>query len=346
MKYLLLLVTFLNLFAHPINLTKMDFNLTNKIFHLRFISFNMEKSLHKTYNDEKEIKNDASMIFKYTKQHLKIYSNDKQCLLIPQKIIVSNEIIIDEFLKVQCPEYNKFKIFFDMFFREDPTQTGILKIYNSEKEYVVNFDVNNFQKEVEITKKVSFYEFLKMGIIHILEGIDHITFLLMLLLPAIKYNYKMKNSLKDILIIATAFTISHSVSLILSAFEIVTPPPKLIEILIAVTIFLTALNNLFHFVNYKKEWLIAFLFGFIHGFAFSEALRGLNVNLSNFIKMVVGFNLGVEIGQFIVIVTVLPLLYFGIKKISGIYQVFSIFGAFLAVLWFIDRVFALNFMPF
>jgi hypothetical protein len=233
-----------------------------------------------------------------------------------------------------------------MFFREDNTQMGLLKIFTPKKEYVLSFNPKEMVAEVEINKNVSFIKFIKIGIWHILTGIDHITFLLMLILPAIMYNKKIKKAIKDVLIIATAFTVSHSTSLMLSAFGILTPPPNLIEILITVTIFLTALNNLFHFVSYNKEWLIAFLFGFVHGFAFSEAVRGLELNFKNFVKIVLGFNLGVEIGQILIIVTILPVFFIIIKKFPRFYYILSLIGAFLAFLWFIDRVTGFGFMPF
>jgi hypothetical protein len=333
------------LFAHSINITLMDFNLSNKNFHLRFISFNVEKVFNKEYANEKEIKNDASKIIAYTKKHLKIYSDSMKCKLIPEKFNVKNEIVIDEYFNVKCKNYNKLKIYFDIFFKKDNTQMGLLKIFTPKKEYVLSFKPKEMVAEVEINKNVSSIKFIKIGIWHILTGFDHIIFLLMLLLPAIMYNKKIKNAIKDVLIIATAFTVSHSTSLMLSAFGILTPPPNLIEILITVTIFLTAINNIFHFVRYEKEWFIAFLFGFIHGFAFSEAVRGLKLNFSNFVKIVLGFNLGVEIGQIIIVSIVLPMLFFILKKYNVFYKLLSFFGAVLALLWMIDRIGGFDFMP-
>ena len=329
------------LYAHPVNLTKMDFNLSDDILHLRFVSFNVEKALHKSYESEDAIRKDKDTIYKYTQKHV-VFQN---CKLIPREFHVKNEIVIDEYFKVKCDNYDSFNVKFNMFFN-DATQIGVLKIFNKKKEYVLNFNVENQQANVRVNKKVSMLSFIKLGVFHILEGIDHITFLLMLLLPAILYNKSVKKAIKDILIIATAFSVSHSISLMASAFNIITPPPRLIEIFIALTIFLTALNNLVHVVSYKKEWLIAFLFGFIHGFAFSEAVRGLEMSMSNFIKIVLGFNIGVEIGQIIIILTVLPVLFILIKKHFRFYYFFSAFGMALSLLWMIDRIFRLNFMPF
>jgi len=341
MKYLFIFFSIF-LYAHPINLTKMDFNLTNKVLHLRFVSYNIEKAYNIEYPSEDAIRADKKRIFDYTKKHL-IFKN---CHLLPKSLKVKNEIVIDEYFDVKCNEYDSFEIKFDMFIKEDNSQIGVLKIFNQKKEYVLNFNDQNQIAKVEVNKKVSFFSFVKLGIIHILEGIDHITFLLMLLLPAIFYNKTIKKAFKDILIIATAFSVSHSIALMLSAFNIFNPPPVLIEIFIAFTIFITAINNIFHFVSLKKEWIVAFLFGFIHGFAFSEALRGLEMSFKNFVKIVLGFNLGVEIGQVIVILSVMPFLFVAIKKVNKIYYILSFLGALLGILWMIDRIFELNYMPF
>ena len=146
--------------------------------------------------------------------------------------------------------------------------------------------------------------------------------------------------------IATAFTISHSITLSLSVFNIVTPPANLIEILIAFSIFLTSINNLFHYVSFKREWLLAFLFGFIHGFGFANALKELDLQSVDFAKLVFGFNLGVEIGQFLVVLVSMPFLYFLVKKYKKLYIILSIIGAILALLWMIDRITGIGFMPF
>jgi membrane-anchored protein YejM (alkaline phosphatase superfamily) len=88
---------------------------------------------------------------------------------------------------------------------------------------------------------------------------------------------------------------------------------------------------------------MAFFFGFIHGFGFANALREINVE-NNFIQVVLGFNLGVEIGQVLIILSIVPLLF--ILKSDKILKGISIIGAVMAILWIVDRTFDLNFMPF
>ncbi len=185
-----------------------------------------------------------------------------------------------------------------------------------------------------------------MGIMHILTGFDHLTFLLMLILPVITFFDSIKKSIIQIIEIATMFTISHSITLSLSAFNIVNPPERMIESLIAFTIFFTALNNIYHWVSYKKEWLLAFLFGFIHGFGFANALKEIHLNISNFAEVVFGFNIGVEIGQILVITVTLPFIYIFVRKWFKLYYILVAYGLIVSFLWMVDRIFNLNFMPF
>ena len=326
MRYLFFLFVFL--YSHPINLTKMDLN--SSILHMRFVSYNLEREFSKEYENMDEIKKDTPKIYAYTKKHLLF----KNCTLTPLKLTVKNEIVIDEYFKLSCPQYNRFDIFFDMFTDKDKTQIGVLKIGST----VLNFSAYEKKRSITLHNKSSFASFLKLGVMHILEGVDHITFLLMLLLPAVMYGRDKKESLKNILLIISAFTLSHSVSLSLSAFEILTPEPKIIEILIAVSIFFTAFNNIVHLISYQKEWLIAFFFGFIHGFAFSEALRGLDVKLENFVKIVLGFNIGVEIGQILIVLVFLPIMFFIIKRWKKAYTLLSVAGIFMSAVWMMERI--------
>ena len=342
MKILLIFLFFCLSFSHPLNLTKMDFNLSNNVYHLRFVSYNIENALKIKFDSENDIKKAADKISEYTKKHLKI----DDCKLRLKKLKVSNEIVIDEYFTVECENYSdKMKIFFDMFFKNDKTQSGVLRVIDK-NEYILNFNRKNTTNIIKIDKKTSFYNFMILGILHILYGFDHITFLITLLLPAVLYATSLKNSFKSVLIIATAFSVSHSISLMASALNIVEINAALIEMLIAVTIFLTALNNIYHIVDFKKEWLIAFLFGFIHGFAFSEAVRDLHIDFENFIKIVFGFNIGVEIGQVIIILSVGPILYYFIKKQKKIYYYLNFVSLVLSFLWFFDRMLNLNIMPF
>ncbi len=333
----LVLLSFL--YAHPVNLTKMSWDVKKNEFKLRFVSYNLNKPL----KEEVDAQNfNKTKVFNYTLKHLRIDG----CKLIPEKIKISKEIVVDEYFKTECKNKQKYKIHFDMFFDFDKTQKGVLRVIDK-NESVYTFSPAKENVEIKInSSKINFKDFIKIGIMHILTGYDHLTFLLMLMLPLILFSDKFLKSFIYIIEVATAFTISHSITLSLSVFDIINPPENLIEILIAFTIFLTALNNLTHYVSFKKEWLLAFLFGFIHGFGFANALKELNLQTTDFAKLVFGFNLGVEIGQFLVVFVTLPFLYVLIKRFKKLYFVLSVLGGIFGLLWMIDRITGLGFMPF
>jgi hypothetical protein len=145
--------------------------------------------------------------------------------------------------------------------------------------------------------------FVNLGFLHILGGIDHLLFLLCLVIPFRRF--------RPLVAIVTAFTIAHSVTLIASAFDLAPDAlwfPPLIETLIAVSIFYMALENIVG-SHEGRRWLIAFGFGLVHGFGFSFALRQtLQFAGSHLLTSLLSFNLGVELGQLLVLVLLIPVL--------------------------------------
>lgn len=348
------LLIFLSLFSfsHPLNLTKMslELNSSKPSLFMRFVAFNLEKPLSlKDPDTESILRREKEIIF-YVKKHFHI----KECVLKEPKLFVKNEIVIDLFFTPECTDsLKKLSIKFDLFFDFDKTQQGVMKIaYRDFKKEIV-FSPGREIYEVSFSKKDSFFEtflsFVREGVWHIWIGADHLLFLLMLILPSVIFHKNFKKIFLEVLKIVTAFTISHSVTLFLSMFHIVTPSQKLIESLIAFSVFLTALNNVYFFISYRKEWFVAFLFGFIHGFGFANALSELSLDKSGFLTVVSGFNLGVEIGQIIVISAVLPMLFYlskGNFYKKYIYLPLTFLTLIISFLWFVDRSFELRFMPF
>ena len=143
-------------------------------------------------------------------------------------------------------------------------------------------------------------EFIPLGIEHIWTGYDHIAFLLALIVIGL--------SLKEALKIITAFTVAHSITLLLAAMQIVSLGSRFVESVIALSICYVAVENILKKkVHYR--WLIAFGFGLIHGFGFASALQELIAGQANLLLSVLSFNAGVEIGQLTIVCTMLPLLY-------------------------------------
>jgi hypothetical protein len=160
-----------------------------------------------------------------------------------------------------------------------------------------------------------FMQFLREGIHHILIGYDHLAFLLSLLLPAALVRSGRqwhpapgpRHSLRQVLGIVTAFTLAHSITLSLAALGWITPASRWIEAAIAGSVLLAALNNVWPLVT-RRLWLAGFCFGLVHGFGFAGALSELGLPAGARLLSLLGFNLGVEIGQVAVVALVLPVL--------------------------------------
>jgi HupE / UreJ protein len=143
-------------------------------------------------------------------------------------------------------------------------------------------------------------DFVALGVEHIMTGWDHLLFLLALLLPG--------GGVLAMVKIVTAFTIAHSVTLSLATLEIVTVPDRLVESVIALSIAAVAAENLVGRPTVTRRWIVSFVFGLVHGFGFSSALRELALPTEGLILSLFGFNAGVEIGQAAVVVVGVPAL--------------------------------------
>jgi hydrogenase/urease accessory protein HupE len=149
----------------------------------------------------------------------------------------------------------------------------------------------------------TFVEFLKLGIAHILLGLDHLAFLAGLLLVT--------RSWKSILIVVTAFTAAHSLTLILATFDVLSLPSRWAEPLIAASILWVGVENILRKGEPRFRWAVAFFFGLVHGFGFANVLRdlGLGRDGQGIALPLLSFNLGVEVGQLAVAAAVVPLFW-------------------------------------
>ena len=144
--------------------------------------------------------------------------------------------------------------------------------------------------------------FVRLGFFHILDGIDHLLFLFCLVIPFRK--------LRQLLMIVTSFTVAHSITLIASAFGVAPSVlwfPPLIETLIAASIVYMALENIVGGASVHRRWIITFGFGLVHGFGFSFALHEtLQFAGSHLVTSLLAFNVGVELGQVLVLLVLVP----------------------------------------
>ena len=145
--------------------------------------------------------------------------------------------------------------------------------------------------------------FVQLGFFHILDGTDHLLFLFCLVIPF--------RRLRALVPVVTAFTVAHSLTLIASAYGMAPDAlwfPPLIETLIAMSIVYMALENIVG-ANVERRWLITFGFGLVHGFGFSFALRQtLQFAGAHLLTSLLSFNVGVELGQILVLLALIPAL--------------------------------------
>jgi hypothetical protein len=178
--------------------------------------------------------------------------------------------------------------------------------------------------------------FVWQGFVHILDGTDHLLFLLCLILP-------FRADFRALVYIVTAFTVAHSVTLIGSAYGLAPDAlwfTPLVETLIAASIFYMAVENIVA-ANARMRWVIAFAFGLVHGFGFSFALRNtLQFAGDHVLMSLLAFNVGVELGQLLVLVLLIPLLgvtfRYAVRERIGVIVV-SVIVAHTAWHWMADR---------
>jgi hypothetical protein len=146
--------------------------------------------------------------------------------------------------------------------------------------------------------------FVNLGFFHILDGTDHLLFLFCLVIPFRRFG--------ALIPIVTSFTVAHSITLIASAYNFAPDAlwfPPLIETLIAMSIVYMALENIVGTSNVHRRWIITFGFGLVHGFGFSFVLRQtMQFAGSHMLTSLLSFNVGVELGQLLVLVLLIPML--------------------------------------
>lgn len=255
----------------------------------------------------------------------------------------------------------RLEVGFPVFFEIDSRHRNLLVIehnwrtttFNAESNIALIFSPSNPRQTLDLSSSSvmrGFLGFIRLGIWHIWIGIDHIFFLLALLLPAVLRRRarewepvpSFRPALLNVVAIVTCFTIAHSITLSLAALGIARLPERPVEAIIAASIAAAALYNLYPRVE-VREWMIAFVFGLFHGFGFANVLNELELERSFLVLSLLGFNLGVEIGQIAIIVVIFPLLF--LLRTRPVYlpvlRYASVLLIAVAAFWFIERSFDL-----
>lgn len=191
--------------------------------------------------------------------------------------------------------------------------------------------------------------FVKLGVHHVLSGIDHVLFVLVLLLAAARAarDGSMAAGLKSMAGIVTGFTLGHSVTLIAAGLGWVRVDPRVTESIIALSIVVVGAENV---LREEVRWRIvtATLFGLVHGFGFASVLAETELPRRGAVSALLAFNVGIELAQLGIVLVVFPLLALGARKPwYGRYLLrpVSLAVAALALVWFAKRAFALELLP-
>ena len=179
--------------------------------------------------------------------------------------------------------------------------------------------------------------FIKAGFEHIIpKGLDHIHFVLGLFFSCLYF--------RSLLLQITAFTVAHSITLLLAALSIVQIPGKIVEPLIALSICWIAIENCIFKAPNKWRYLVVFIFGLLHGLGFAAVLSQYGLPKDNFISLLLAFNIGVEIGQLSVLMIAFIVFRLIFKEKWQSKQIripASITIGFVGLFWFIERVLGL-----
>lgn len=182
------------------------------------------------------------------------------------------------------------------------------------------------------------YDFTKIGIHHILSGLDHILFVISLILVFV--------SMREVLRLTLTFTLAHSIALVLAGTGLLVLSSRIVEPIIALSISFVALTSVFfghrHWIgDMKAKLIMVFAFGLFHGLGFAGLLQEIHVPDEKFISSLFAFNIGIEVGQLVTVCIALPLIFLGRKKLWYPYVVKTaaiLIGA-LGIFWAIQRAF-------
>ena len=232
---------------------------------------------------------------------------------------------------------------YHLFFDVDAGHRGLLRVDEAGRTHTAVLGLDAHEQRVPLERVSAWRElraFAGEGVWHIWIGIDHILFLLALLLPVVVDGRSRRAVLVDVLRVVTAFTVAHSVTLVLAALGLVQLPTRLVETAIAVSVALAALNNLYPVV--PARWTVAFALGLLHGFGFSSVLVDLGLPRAALAAALLGFNLGVELGQAAIVALFLPVAF--VLRGTRAYRVLVWGGSAaivtVAVIWSFERFLA------
>jgi hypothetical protein len=270
-----------------------------------------------------ELRRHSAEIFDYATARLNVRADGAACVVARGDVLTDTHsdggyAVLDFTARCRGPMH-QLTLGYHLLFDIDPSHRGLLNLgvdgavrtaVLSPQQAVQAFDLSRPSRVRQ------FLQFVADGVHHIWIGYDHLLFLISLLLPAVLIRRDgrwipvgtLRSALVSVIAVVTAFTVSHSVTLTLAALGIVGLPSRLVESGIALSVLLAALNNVWPQVT-RRAWMLAFVFGLVHGFGFASVLNDLGLPRDALAISLAGFNVGVELGQLSVVLVVVPLIF-------------------------------------
>lgn len=363
---ILLLIAAIFLFANPVSAHQLSTAYANLHINEKGLItgewqvrlYDLERAIGVDINGDgklrwQELQERADDVNQYLANQLLIHRGENDCALV-----LSEEWKIDSHfnesyllvpLRAQCALAGVINVNYSAFFKEDAEHKLLLTLHSdaatssrvlSDNQRTIQWDA------VSGNAWITFLEFVYQGMVHIWIGIDHILFLLSLLLTCVLVRrgnqWFAQASVKRIVInatwIVTAFTLAHSITLSATALGVLNFSSRWVEVGIALSVFLVALNNIFPLIT-RLGWL-TFAFGLLHGMGFAGVLGELGLPADQQLLTVLAFNLGVEIGQMTIVLLLLPLFIFVRKQLWYARYALtcaSIIIALVALQWVVER---------
>ncbi len=308
------------------------------------------------------------------KHFVKVLYKTRAFESLPEEVVVKSDLLFefDRYSRsILCMNYSSFQ---DQGLAKPDESKGITEDGFQEGFYHTIFTPWNAEQEVDLVNvsqvPKGWQYYIWEGVRHIWIGTDHILFLVTLLLASVLLrrdsetqatssdsegepeNQPKAASVKtwipvkgfagafwNILKIVTVFTVAHSITLALASLDIISLDGWIVESIIAFSIILVALNNIFP-VFHDRTWIVLFTFGLFHGMGFASVMKDLPFRMGDLRQLLLSFNIGVELGQLAIVIAVFPVIFF-LRK-SKLYQpVFLVGGSLIicviAAWWFYER---------
>ena len=303
-----------------------------------------------------ELRRRQPAIASYALAHLALLADGAPCALRPLAHLVDRHTDgAYEVLRfsTSCPRAaTALTVRYSLFFDLDPQHKGLLNLATPEGVRTAIFAVTDGEQRFDLHhpgRALQFLQFCGEGVFHIFQGLDHILFLLSLLLPAVLVRRdhawqpvtRLAEAFWEVLRVVTAFTAAHSITLSLATLGVITLPSRWVESAIAASVVFAALGNIFACCG-GRRWVLAFGFGLIHGFGFAAVLSDLGLPRNVLVPALVGFNLGVEAGQIAIVAAFLPVAF--ALRDTWFYRRATLLGGSLLIAlvaggWFAERAF-------